>query len=358
MLSGQTIPQACQVISETNSLIPQRTAGVLIRLIVRKGQKLQSTCIFFQPLPYFRELNLVVCGTPMLELSNRSAYLLVENPTQVPIQVTTRKHLGMLIDSSFHDFNLTNPVIGDMPLFVSGKQNSPDVLSTFPSDMITIERHEVLTTKSTCGATLGAESNLAVYAWATHPGQPAQEEPGTQNSSSEPYPGFETEFSSSHRYFDENLCEGLPRAYIDRCAFLHEGQPQAGVGIIWVGHHVTEPNHYQLGPKKSQYAEIAAVLITLQQATALVICSDSNYARHSFISHLPVWKESGMKNTRNKEVKHSELFLACDHLTTEQGMIVYWKKVKGHSRTLGLDKDGNDEADRLARLGAESGGTN
>ncbi|MEQ2218349.1 hypothetical protein XENOCAPTIV_001974, partial [Xenoophorus captivus] len=126
-----------------------------------------------------------------------------------------------------------------------------------------------------------------------------------------------------------------------------------GVSIIWVGHHTTKANHYQLGPKTSQYAEITAVLITLQQATALdikqlVICSDSNYARHSFISHLPVLKDNGMKNARNKEVKHSELFLACDHLTTEQGMVVYWKKVKGHSRTLGPDKYGNYEADRLA----------
>ncbi|MEQ2293147.1 hypothetical protein AMECASPLE_030287, partial [Ameca splendens] len=100
---------------------------------------------------------------PMLELNNRSTYLLVENPTQVPIQVTTRKLLGMLIDSSFHDFKLTIPVIGDMPLFVSGRQDSPDVGFTFPSNMITIERHEVLTTKSTCGATLGAEGNLVVY---------------------------------------------------------------------------------------------------------------------------------------------------------------------------------------------------
>ncbi|KAK5617647.1 hypothetical protein CRENBAI_002383 [Crenichthys baileyi] len=146
MLSGQTIPQACQAISETDSLIPQRTAGVPIRLTARKGQKLQSTRVFFQPLPYFRELNLVVCGTPMLELNNCSTYLLVENPTQVPIQ------------------------------------DSPDVVFTFPSDMITIERHEVLTTKSTCGATLGAEGNLVVYAQATHPGQPAQEEPGTRDS--------------------------------------------------------------------------------------------------------------------------------------------------------------------------------
>ncbi|MEQ2186978.1 hypothetical protein GOODEAATRI_034367, partial [Goodea atripinnis] len=108
------------------------------------------------------------------------------------------------------------------------------------------------------------------------------------------------------------------------------------------------------------YAEIAAVLITLQQATALkikqlVICSNSNYARHSFIYHLPVWNENGLRNARNKEVKHSEFFLTCEYLTTEQGMVVYWKKVKGHSWTLGPDKDGNDEADSLARVGAESG---
>lgn len=62
-----------------------------------------------------------------------------------------------------------------------------------------------------------------------------------------------------------------------------------------------------------------------------------------------------MRNARNKEVKHSELFLACDCLVTDRGMTVYWKKVKGHSQTLSPDKDGNDEADCLAKLGAEQG---
>ncbi|XP_042277068.1 protein NYNRIN-like [Thunnus maccoyii] len=143
-------------------------------------------------------------------------------------------------------------------------------------------------------------------------------------------------------------------------AFHHESQVQAGVGIVWANRTVEEPNHYQLGAKTSQYAEIAAVLIALQQATRravgqLVICSDSNYARHSFISHFPTWKENGMRNARNKEVKHSELFLACDRLVIDHGMTVYWKKVKGHSQISGPDKDGNDEADRLAKLGAEQG---
>ncbi|XP_051560268.1 transmembrane protein 41A-B-like [Myxocyprinus asiaticus] len=36
-------------------------------------------------------------------------------------------------------------------------------------------------------------------------------------------------------------------------------------------------------------------------------------------------------------------------------MTVYWKKVKGHSQTSSPDKDGNDEADRLAKLGVEQG---
>lgn len=92
------------------------------------------------------------------------------------------------------------------------------------------------------------------------------------------------------------------------------------------------------------------MLIALQQAAKLaivqlVVCSDSNYARHSFISHFPTWKDSGMKNARKREVKHSELFLACDRLVTDLGMTVYWKKVKGHSQIYGPDKEGNDEAD-------------
>ncbi|KAL7405160.1 hypothetical protein ABVT39_024706 [Epinephelus coioides] len=108
----------------------------------------------------------------------------------------------------------------------------------------------------------------------------------------------------------------------------------------------------------SQYAEIAAVLIALQQAvklTQLVICSDSNYARHSFISHFPTWKQNDMKNARNKQVKHSELFLACDWLLTDWVMAVYRKKVKGHSQVSGQSQDGNNEADRLAKLGADQG---
>uniref|UniRef100_W5MUW6 Gypsy retrotransposon integrase-like protein 1 n=1 Tax=Lepisosteus oculatus TaxID=7918 RepID=W5MUW6_LEPOC len=86
-----------------------------------------------------------------------------------------------------------------------------------------------------------------------------------------------------------------------------------------------------------------------------VICSDSNYTRHSFVSHHLYWKSNGMKNAQDKEVKNKESFLASDKLTTKTGMMVYWRKVKGHSQVKGPVKDGNDEADRLAKSGALEG---
>ncbi|KAL2076478.1 hypothetical protein ACEWY4_027942 [Coilia grayii] len=165
---------------------------------------------------------------------------------------------------------------------------------------------------------------------------------------------------SDHHYYEDNSCKDLPMVYVDGCSFHHESELRAGVGIVWITGPLQGPYQYQIGPKTSQYAEIAVVLIVLQQAKGaslkqLVICSDSNYARHSFVSHFPTWKANGMKNARGKVVKHSELFLACDQLVTDQGMTLYWKKVKGHSQVPGPDKVGNDEADRLAKAGAMDG---
>ncbi|KAL7404872.1 hypothetical protein ABVT39_020166 [Epinephelus coioides] len=107
----QVIPQACQVASEIGIMVPARTVGFPIRLAPLKGQKIPGLQAFFQPLPRFQELNLTVCGMPLLELNNCSTYLLVQNLTHVPIQVTAWQLLDMLVDSSFHDFELSVPVM-------------------------------------------------------------------------------------------------------------------------------------------------------------------------------------------------------------------------------------------------------
>ncbi len=91
------------------------------------------------------------------------------------------------------------------------------------------------------------------------------------------------------------------------------------------------PQQFNLGPRSSQYAEIAAILITLQMAAShnikeLLICTDSNYARLSFTCHLAGWKQNGFKTANNKPVKHQELFQAGDAIVTEHDIIVYWKR--------------------------------
>uniref|UniRef100_A0AAV2KZM9 ribonuclease H n=1 Tax=Knipowitschia caucasica TaxID=637954 RepID=A0AAV2KZM9_KNICA len=163
-----------------------------------------------------------------------------------------------------------------------------------------------------------------------------------------------------HCYFDQNLCDGLPTAYVDGCSFHHETIKRAGVGIVWKGDEPATPQKFLLGPQTSQYAEIAAILILLQHAVSygintMVICTDSNYARLSFSCHLPLWKKNDYVTSSKKPVKHKQLFMSCDKIVTERNMQIYWKKVRGHSREPGMDKELNDMADSLTKQGAVNG---
>lgn len=118
--------------------------------------------------------------------------------------------------------------------------------------------------------------------------------------------------------------------------------------MVWVNCTMDEPNSYHLGTKMIKYAGITAVLTVLQQAAKmameqLVICLDSNYA--NFSSCLPLWKENGMRNARNREVKNSP----CDRLRDDSVL----EEGQGPLPNFSPNKEGNDEADRRAILGAE-----
>lgn len=143
MQSGQTIPEACQVTSEVNLTIPPWTAGSPIRLVILKGQQMPGFPAFFQPLPHFWELNLTVYGTSLLELDRQSAHLLVQNPMYAPVQILAQQPLGMLIDSSFHDFKLTMPETEELPLSLSTYDTpnfppSPQRSSKLTSSMLSV----------------------------------------------------------------------------------------------------------------------------------------------------------------------------------------------------------------------------
>ncbi len=84
---------------------------------------------------------------------------------------------------------------------------------------------------------------------------------------------------TNHRYFEENVCEGMPTAYVDGCSYNRKGNLQAGAGVFWLNNNPCPPQQLKLGPQSSQYAEIAAILIILQLAAShnikeLLICTE------------------------------------------------------------------------------------
>lgn len=74
----------------------------------------------------------------------------------------------------------------------------------------------------------------------------------------------------------------------------------------------------------------------------------------SFSVHLTTQKNNGFVTANRKPFKDQLLFLACDHLIKTYDMLVFWKKVWGHSRVPGTDKTLNDLANAMAKIVAVS----
>ncbi|XP_030058305.1 ribonuclease H1-like [Microcaecilia unicolor] len=154
----------------------------------------------------------------------------------------------------------------------------------------------------------------------------------------------------------------MPKVYVDGCAYRRDTDHElvAGVGVVWNPTVPEETLKHSLGSQTNQYAEIAAALVAVQSAVQkgireLVICTDSDYVRQNFVSHLPNWKQNNMLNSKGKPVHHGSLILALDRLVWDHDMTIYWKKVKGHAKVDSPDKIGNDLADQLAKEGALTG---
>ncbi|KAJ8356308.1 hypothetical protein SKAU_G00191020 [Synaphobranchus kaupii] len=192
MCSGQTVPLACQVASEFDVVIPSRTTRVPLRLMILRGQELDSTQTFFQPSPHLFELNIMVRGSPLLEVANRSVYLLVQNLTHRATQVTARKPLGYLIDSSYHDFELTIPIIGELPNSLREFENGEGVYLTHPTNMIAIFPQEPIQSSTVCHVDLGVKVGMVLHTSTMTPNASSSGDAGTLLLE-EPYLDFESE---------------------------------------------------------------------------------------------------------------------------------------------------------------------
>ena len=131
------------------------------------------------------------------------------------------------------------------------------------------------------------------------------------------------------------------------CLNNGESTAKAGSGV-WFGENDTRNAALKTpGPDQSnQTGELYAVLHALSNAPkdrALVIRTDSNYVITGLTSQLSKWEDQGWIHS-----KHANLFKAITAWTRFRSNTTKLIWVKGHSGTRG-----NDEADRLAREGAE-----
>ncbi len=113
--SGQTMPEACTMITEQEATIPAFSKSVSVRLNMRPGQTLNSMLGFFQHSRTCLKLRLTLEATPLIEVSSHAAYVLFNNSMVQHIHVPKANHLGCLISQAFHDFELMVPVIGPIP---------------------------------------------------------------------------------------------------------------------------------------------------------------------------------------------------------------------------------------------------
>jgi ribonuclease HI len=91
-----------------------------------------------------------------------------------------------------------------------------------------------------------------------------------------------------------------------------------------------------------------AALETIDEGHLVTLYSDSSYLVNCMRrSWYKKWQENGWLNSLEKPVANRDLWERLLK-ATKRHQEVRWRKVKGHSKTQGPHKSGNDRADELA----------
>jgi len=155
---------------------------------------------------------------------------------------------------------------------------------------------------------------------------------------------------------DENLTsiDHIYRiVYSDGCCFANgSAAAKAGYGVYWDDNHPWNISERLHGEQTNQRAELTAAIYAMETAltnnvTHLEIRTDSKYTIQSATEWIKGWKRSNwIKKTDSKPVMNKDLMIKIDQLQSK--LQLKWTYVPGHS-----SNKGNDEADRLAKAGAQ-----
>lgn len=139
--------------------------------------------------------------------------------------------------------------------------------------------------------------------------------------------------------------------YTDGCCSAN-GQKgaKAGIGVYWGHNHPLNVAEPLGGRQTNQRAEIQAACRALEQAIQqkfqkLVIYTDSQFTINGVTKWVKTWKANGWRLKSGGQVTNKEDFKKLDLLNAQ--LEVVWIHIPGHAGYMG-----NEQADRLSRLGA------
>ena len=131
-----------------------------------------------------------------------------------------------------------------------------------------------------------------------------------------------------------------------------KGNPGPGGWGVYIQSNVDEKELYGGNPETTNnQMEMQAALEALKhlkdENEVIELYTDSNYLRQGITEWIHKWKKNNWKTAAKKPVANRDLWIEISDLNEK--MTVEWNWVKGHA-----GDPGNERADELANMGAES----
>jgi len=131
-----------------------------------------------------------------------------------------------------------------------------------------------------------------------------------------------------------------------------KGNPGPGGWGVYIQSNVDEKELYGGSPETTNnQMEMQAALEALKhlkdEDEVIELYTDSNYLRQGITEWIHKWKTNNWKTAAKKPVANRDLWIEISDLNEK--MNVQWNWVKGHA-----GDPGNERADELANIGAES----
>ena len=131
-----------------------------------------------------------------------------------------------------------------------------------------------------------------------------------------------------------------------------KGNPGPGGWGVYIQSNEDEKELYGGNPETTNnQMEMQAALEALKylkdEDVVIELYTDSNYLRQGITEWIHKWKKNNWKTAAKKPVANRDLWIEISDLNEK--MTVEWNWVKGHA-----GDPGNERADELANIGAES----